>query len=59
VNGKNYEVYYASGNGGNKIFIFKDQPWVVVITAQAYNKPYAHAQADAIIEKYIIPAITQ
>ena len=40
VNGVNYEVYYSSGNGGNRIFIFKDFPIVVVITSTAYNTPY-------------------
>jgi CubicO group peptidase (beta-lactamase class C family) len=59
VDGENYEVYYSSGNGGNKIFIFKDQPIVVVITSTAYNKPYGHSQVDKIIKNYIVPAITK
>ncbi|WP_430406372.1 serine hydrolase domain-containing protein [Fluviicola sp.] len=59
VNGKDYEVYYCSGNGGNKIMVFKDQPWVIVITATAYNKPYGHSQVDAIIQNYLIPAIVK
>lgn len=54
---KNYEVYYCSGNGGNKVVVFKDQPLVIVITAKAYNKPYAHSQADKIIADYLIPAV--
>ncbi len=58
VNGKPYEAFYATGNGGNKIFIFKDQPLVVVITATAYNKPYPHPQVNRIMEKYILPAVT-
>ena len=57
VNGNQYEAFYSSGNGGNKIFIFKDQPLVVVITATAYNKPYAHPQVNRMMEKYILPAI--
>jgi hypothetical protein len=32
VNDVDYEVYYSSGNGGNRVFIFKDQPIVIVIT---------------------------
>ena len=59
ANGKSYEAYYATGNGGNKIFIFKDQPLVVVITATAYNRPYAHPQANKIMEKYILPAVAK
>lgn len=59
VNGKDYEVYYCSGNGGNKIMVFKDQPLVIVITATAYNKPYGHSQVDAMIQNYLIPAIVK
>jgi CubicO group peptidase (beta-lactamase class C family) len=58
VGDKNFEAFFASGNGGNKIFIFKDQPLVVVITATAFGKWYMHRQADSIIEKYILPAVT-
>jgi CubicO group peptidase (beta-lactamase class C family) len=57
VNGKQYEAFYSSGNGGNKIFIFKDQPVVVVITATAYNRSYAHSQVNKMMEGYILPAI--
>lgn len=56
VKGKEYEVYYCSGNGGNKIFTFKDEPLVVVVTATAYGTSYAHAQVDQMMENYIIPA---
>ncbi|WP_370895350.1 serine hydrolase domain-containing protein [Chryseobacterium gossypii] len=52
-----YEAYQASGNGGNKIIIFRDIPVVIVITAKAYNKPYAHPQADTMVEEYLLPAV--
>ena len=57
VNGLDYEVYYSSGNGGNRIFIFKDQPTVIVITSTAYNTPYGNKQVDKIMQDYLIPAI--
>lgn len=57
VKEKEYEAYYASGNGGNKIFIFKDSPLVVVITSKAFNAPYAHLQVDRIMQKYLLPAV--
>ena len=57
VNGKNYEVYYSSGNGGNRIFIFKDQPIVIVITSTAYNMPYGENQVEKIMQQHLIPAI--
>lgn len=50
VNGKKYEAYYASGNGGNKILVFEELDLVIVLTVKAYNKPYAHFQADQIVE---------
>lgn len=59
VNGKAYETYYCAGNGGNKIFVFKDVPLVVVITATAYGTAYAHAQVDRMMEKYILPAMVK
>lgn len=57
VGGKSCEVSYSSGNGGNKIFIFKDLPLVVVVTAKAYNQPYAHVQVDKMMEEGVLPAM--
>lgn len=57
VNGKVYEAAYATGNGGNKIFIFKELPLVVVITASAYGKSYAHKQVNQMMRQYILPAV--
>jgi CubicO group peptidase (beta-lactamase class C family) len=57
VNNKEYEVSYCSGNGGNKVFIFKDIPFVIVITASAYNNPSAHSNVDKMMMEYILPAI--
>ncbi|MDP9957706.1 CubicO group peptidase (beta-lactamase class C family) [Epilithonimonas hungarica] len=57
VGNKNFESYQSSGNGGNKIIIFKDIPVVIVITAKAYNRPYAHSQADKIVQEYLLPSV--
>lgn len=57
VNNQHYETNYCAGNGGNKIFVFKELPIVVVITAKAYNRPYGHSQVDKIMEKFILPAV--
>ncbi|MEO3406288.1 serine hydrolase [Mucilaginibacter sp. CAU 1740] len=57
VNNKAYETYYCSGNGGNKIFVFTNQPLVVIVTAEAYNTPYAHPQVDKMMQEYILPAV--
>lgn len=57
VGNKEFESYQSSGNGGNKIIIFTEIPVVIVITAKAYNKPYAHSQADKIVQDYLLPAV--
>jgi CubicO group peptidase (beta-lactamase class C family) len=54
---KEFESYQSSGNGGNKIIIFTEIPVVMVITAKAYNKSYAHSQVDKIVQQYLLPAI--
>lgn len=57
INGKTYEAYACSGNGGNKVYIFQNIPFVVVVTATAYNQPYAHSQVKKIMTNYILPAV--
>ncbi|MFC4165385.1 serine hydrolase domain-containing protein [Epilithonimonas zeae] len=57
VGNKTFESYQSSGNGGNKIIIFKEIPVVIVITAKAYNRPYAHSQADKIVQEYLLPSV--
>ncbi len=57
--GQQHEVFLATGNGGNKIYVFKDQPLVVVITATAFGTSYMHAQANSIMERHILPAVIQ
>lgn len=57
VNGKDYEAFYCAGNGGSKVFVFKDIPLTIVITAKAYNRPYGHAQVDQMMEDFILPAV--
>lgn len=57
VNGKPYETFYCAGNGGSKVYMFPKQKLTVVITAIAYNRPYAHPQVDKMMEQYILPAV--
>ncbi len=57
VDDRKYPVAYCSGNGGNKIYVFDDQPLVIVVTASAYGRRYAHSQVDDMMRRYVIPAI--
>jgi CubicO group peptidase (beta-lactamase class C family) len=59
IGSKAYETWYCTGNGGNKIFIFKDQPLVIIVTATAYNEGYAHPQVDKMMQQYILPAVVK
>lgn len=59
VDDKKYNVSYCSGNGGNKVYIFKDLPYVIVITSSLYNHPNAHANSEKIVTDYILPAIIE
>ncbi len=57
VNGSGWDTSFCSGNGGNKIFVFPGQDLVVVITASAYNRRYAHRQVDELMASHILPAV--
>jgi CubicO group peptidase (beta-lactamase class C family) len=59
INYKEYEVSFCSGRGGNKIFIFKDIPYVIVITASAYNVPNAHQNIDKMMTDYMLPSLLE
>jgi hypothetical protein len=57
VASKEYEVAFCTGIGGNKIFIFKDLPFVIVVTAAAYNLAYIHSDVNRMMTDYILPAV--
>jgi len=57
VGDKSYKTHYCSGNGGNKIFVFKELDMVIVVTASAYGQRYGHRQIDDIMQRYILPAV--
>jgi CubicO group peptidase (beta-lactamase class C family) len=49
-------AYWASGNGGQNIFIFPDHGMVVVFTGGNYNRPEA-GQPFSLLRDYIMPAM--
>lgn len=57
VGDQSYETFYMSGNGGNKVMVFKDHGLVIILTATAYGQPYMHVQGDEMVEKYLLPAV--
>jgi CubicO group peptidase (beta-lactamase class C family) len=48
VNGKKYEYIYASGNGGNLLFIVPGENLVVSLTSSAYGQGYGHQRSHNI-----------
>jgi CubicO group peptidase (beta-lactamase class C family) len=55
--GGTVEVWFASGNGGNKVWVVPELGAVAVLTATAFNEPWMHEQADEILVEHLLPAI--
>jgi CubicO group peptidase (beta-lactamase class C family) len=56
VNGKKYECFYASGNGGNVLFIVPGENLVVCLTSSAYGQGYGHHRSHNIFE-YVLKSL--
>jgi CubicO group peptidase (beta-lactamase class C family) len=54
VSGKEINMFYAGGWGGQNIFVFPDLNTVVVTTGGTYT---SSTRTMALLEKYIIPAL--
>ena len=49
VKGKLVTYAYASGNGGNKLYVIPDLNAVLAITSSAYGQGYGHGRANNIL----------
>jgi CubicO group peptidase (beta-lactamase class C family) len=49
VGGRSIPVHFASGNGGNKIYVVPSLDMVIAITSSAYNQPYRHKRSHDIL----------
>jgi len=56
VNGKKYDCIYASGNGGNVLFIVPSENLVVSLTSSAYGQGYGHRRSRNIFE-YVLKSL--
>ena len=43
------KIHFASGNGGNKIYVVPSRHWVVAITSSAYNHGYGQRRSQDIL----------
>jgi len=50
LDGKPVLVHFASGNGGNKIYVVPSRREVVVITSSAYGKGYGQLRSETILK---------
>lgn len=44
------KVYFASGNGGNKIYLLPDLNIVVAVMSRAYGQGYGHRRSEKILK---------
>lgn len=56
--GATRSYYFASGNGGQRLFIVPSLDLVVVVTSSAYNRGYAHRRAHMLFERVLTAAAT-
>ena len=56
INNQNIEVLYASGHGGQKIFIVPQLDLVAVFTSKVFN-PTGHRGPEKTLIKYILPSM--
>jgi CubicO group peptidase (beta-lactamase class C family) len=56
ANGHSIEVHFASGNGGNKIYIVPSLHMVIAITSSAYNTHYGQRRSQDILWKILTAA---
>jgi CubicO group peptidase (beta-lactamase class C family) len=56
INNQTIKVLFASGHGGQKIFILPDLDLVAVFTSRVFNSK-GHSAPEGFLLKYIIPSI--
>jgi len=56
VNGSGVETFFASGHGGQKIFVFPVPNLVVVFTQKVFDNPLAEPRNMAMLTRYMLPA---
>lgn len=53
VNGRQVEVFFASGNGGNKLYVIPELAMVVTIVSRAYNTRHGQRRSEAILRSVL------
>ena len=56
INGRSFDCIYASGNGGNLLFVVPDENLVVSLTSSAYGQGYGAQRSHNIFE-YVLRSL--
>ncbi|MBW3497106.1 serine hydrolase [Janthinobacterium sp. NKUCC08_JDC] len=59
IGGQKIDVHFASGNGGNKIYVIPARGMVVSIASGAYGKPYGQRRSEDILKAILKADATQ
>lgn len=59
VGGRTIAVYFASGNGGNKIYVIPARRMVVSVASSAYGKGYGQRRSEDILKAILAVDATQ
>lgn len=51
------EAFWASGTGGQKIYVFPKLDLVVVFTSKIFDNIYGHDRNESLLANFIIPAV--
>ena len=57
LEGRTFDCYFASGNGGNKIYVIPSLDMVVAMASSAYRKPYMHLRSFEALRQIVFAAI--
>ena len=50
-------TFFASGHGGQKIFVFPEHDLVAVVTQQVFDNPYDELNNLGIVSRYLLPSV--
>lgn len=59
VNGRTFRYFFASGNGGNKIYVFPDEQMVVITQSAAYNTSYGQRRSLEVLRRVLASVIVE
>lgn len=54
IGGEHVSVSFASGNGGNKLYVIPSRHMVVAITSSAYGRGYGQRRSEAILKAILL-----